>query len=76
MKLSTSFFSQDPVWNERYKRFETYSETHGLYWFWRDDHKKASYGNFLFQTLIDGFSTVKIIFFNMLVLYFFSSGID
>ena len=35
------FFSQDPVWDEKYKRFENYSETHGLYWFWLNELKKV-----------------------------------
>lgn len=29
-----TFFSAQAVWNEENKRFETYSTTHGLYWFW------------------------------------------
>ncbi len=28
------FFSYDPIRNEQWNRFETYSETHGLYWRW------------------------------------------
>lgn len=34
------FFSTTPTWNERNKRFENLSETHGLYWFWRNEKKK------------------------------------
>ena len=34
------FFSYDPVWNAEWKRFETYSNTHGLYWFWCNQTKK------------------------------------
>lgn len=34
------FFSQTPTWNEEYRRFENYSDTQGLYWFWRNESKK------------------------------------
>ncbi|MEZ4489308.1 MAG: hypothetical protein R3F51_17110 [Cyanobacteriota/Melainabacteria group bacterium] len=34
------FFETEPKWNEKFKRFENYSDTHGLYWFWRDERKK------------------------------------
>lgn len=29
-----TFFAASAVWNEDNKRFESYSETHGLHWFW------------------------------------------
>lgn len=35
-----TFFSADPIWNEKRKRFETYSENHGLYWFWLNQNDK------------------------------------
>jgi hypothetical protein len=28
--------TQETTWNQRHQRFETYSQTHGLYWFWRE----------------------------------------
>lgn len=34
------FFSQDASWDEKRNRFVNYSETHGLYWFWRNEEKK------------------------------------
>jgi len=35
------FFSYDPIWDEERKRFGNYSDTHGLYWFWRNKEKKV-----------------------------------
>lgn len=29
-----TFFAAPPQWNERYRREQTYSDTHGLYWNW------------------------------------------
>lgn len=29
-----TFFAAEPIWNEQHKRFETYSETHGVLWYW------------------------------------------
>jgi hypothetical protein len=26
--------TEDTLWNERYRRYETYSTTHGLFWYW------------------------------------------
>jgi hypothetical protein len=34
------FFSYDPIRNEQWNRFETYSETHGLYWRWCNENNK------------------------------------
>ncbi len=34
------FFNFPPTWNTRYRRYENYSDTHGLYWFWRNETKK------------------------------------
>jgi hypothetical protein len=31
------FFDTKPEWNEAYERFENYSETAGLYWFWLEE---------------------------------------
>lgn len=35
------FFETQPTWNEQFRRFENYSATHGLFWFWRDESKKV-----------------------------------
>ncbi len=35
------FFTEDAVWHEERERFENHSQTHGLYWFWRDEDKKV-----------------------------------
>jgi len=35
------FYSQDAIWHEKRNRFENHSQTHGLYWFWRDEIKKV-----------------------------------
>ncbi len=34
------YFDTRPVWNEQFRRFENYSTTHGLFWFWRNEAKK------------------------------------
>lgn len=35
--LDTFFDGHTCGWNEQRARFETYSETHGLYWFWIEE---------------------------------------
>lgn len=35
--LDTFFDGSGEVWNEERRRFETYSETHGLFWFWLEE---------------------------------------
>jgi hypothetical protein len=30
----TAFFASKPQWNDKNQRFETYSDTHVVYWFW------------------------------------------
>ena len=35
--LDTFFDGTTEVWNERHTRFETYSQTHGLFWFWIEE---------------------------------------
>ena len=32
-----TFFAAKPRWNKVYQRFETRTETHGLYWFWLNE---------------------------------------
>ena len=32
--LDTFFDGEQEAWNEERRRFETYSATHGLFWFW------------------------------------------
>ena len=34
------FFDTEPKWNEEYERFENYSVTHGLFWFWKNEERK------------------------------------
>lgn len=34
------FFDCTANWNEEFRRYENYSHTHGLFWFWRTDAKK------------------------------------
>jgi hypothetical protein len=36
-----TFFSGQATWNEGAKRFETYSTTHGLLWFWLKENEKV-----------------------------------
>ncbi|MBI4533210.1 MAG: hypothetical protein HY711_04610 [Candidatus Melainabacteria bacterium] len=35
------FFDTTPAWNERFNRFENFSCTHGLYWFWINEAEKV-----------------------------------
>jgi len=35
------FFDTTPTWNQQFERYENYSETHGLYWFWLNEKKKT-----------------------------------
>lgn len=35
------YFTTKPKWNDVRKRFENYSDTHGIYWFWLDENKKV-----------------------------------
>jgi hypothetical protein len=35
-----TFFTSTPEWNEKRERFENYSETHGLFWFWLNEIEK------------------------------------
>ena len=35
-----AFFDSTPDWNENFKRYENYTDTHGLYWFWLDQPGK------------------------------------
>lgn len=35
------YFDSEPTWKEEYQRFENYSDTHGLYWFWIDERDKV-----------------------------------
>ena len=34
-----TFFNGQTSWNEEQKRFETYTGTHGLFWFWLEPDK-------------------------------------
>lgn len=34
------YFSTKPIWNSKMKRYENYSETHGIYWFWLNEKDK------------------------------------
>jgi hypothetical protein len=37
--LNTFFEGTRETWNERFARFETYSATHGLFWFWIEEER-------------------------------------
>lgn len=34
-----TFFGTRAKWNNDQKRFESYTETHGLFWFWLEENK-------------------------------------
>ena len=34
-----TFFNGRTNWHEEHKRFETYTESHGLFWFWLEQEK-------------------------------------
>ncbi len=35
------YFESEPSWNLRHGRYENYTDTHGLYWFWIDSRNKV-----------------------------------
>lgn len=35
------FFDEKPVWNKEFERYENYSDTQGLYWFWLNEQRKT-----------------------------------
>jgi hypothetical protein len=35
------FFMTEPEWNEQFQRYENYSETHGIHWFWINKKQKV-----------------------------------
>ncbi len=35
------FFNSAARWNLRFQRFENYTDTHGLFWFWLDESKEV-----------------------------------
>lgn len=35
------FFDSTRSWNEQFNRYENFTETHGLYWFWLDEPGKV-----------------------------------
>ncbi len=35
------YFEEKAVWNESFQRYENYSNTHGLYWYWIDEQKRV-----------------------------------
>ncbi len=34
------YFSTEALWNPKNKRYENYSDTHGIYWFWLNEEDK------------------------------------
>jgi hypothetical protein len=36
-----TFFEGKTVWNDAHRRFESYTPSHGLYWYWRDEAEKV-----------------------------------
>lgn len=39
--INTFFAARTTVWNDLHSRFESFTETHGLYWFWRDEQERV-----------------------------------
>lgn len=37
--LDTFFDGEQEVWNAERSRFETYTRTHGLFWFWLEENR-------------------------------------
>jgi hypothetical protein len=37
--ISTFFDGEEETWNQEFRRFETYSKTHGLLWFWLEEDR-------------------------------------
>lgn len=37
--INVFFETEEDDWNPEFSRFESYSGTHGLYWFWMDEKK-------------------------------------
>jgi hypothetical protein len=37
--LDVFFDGEEEVWNEERNRFETFSATHGLFWFWIEENR-------------------------------------
>ena len=35
------FFASKAAWNEQFQRYESYNDTHGLYWFWSNEPNKV-----------------------------------
>ena len=35
------FFASKAAWNEQFQRYESYNDTHGLYWFWINEPNKV-----------------------------------
>ncbi len=38
--LDVYFGSTTTAWNEQFQRYESYNDTHGLYWFWINQPNK------------------------------------
>jgi len=38
--IETYFDANKTTWNDQFKRFETFSDTHGIYWFWLEKDSK------------------------------------
>lgn len=34
------YFNTKPKWNKKHNRYENYSDTHGIYWFWLNEANK------------------------------------
>lgn len=39
--LDVFFENNSTIWNKKHERFESYSDKHGLYWFWLEKDKKV-----------------------------------
>jgi hypothetical protein len=36
-----TFFGGQTTWNAQFERFETFTQTHGLFWFWLEEKKRV-----------------------------------
>lgn len=37
--INVFFETEEDEWDPEFRRFESFTDTHGLYWFWMDEEK-------------------------------------